>query len=110
MTMSVSPKQASGLVLSALKVGLVPMLHGSPGTAKSSIINDLAKDLNLKVIDLRLSQMGPEDLAGLPYFNEDHTKSDFIPPADAVKEQDLKNIRESIEYLYKKMGFSVSFN
>ena len=80
MAISVSPKQASRLVLKALKAKLVPMLHSSPGCAKSSIIHAIAKEHKLKLIDLRLSQMDITDMQGLPYFNEDHTKSSFVPP------------------------------
>lgn len=78
---TVNPTQATTLLLKTLKAGKVPLLVGSPGIGKSDIINNIAKANNLKVIDLRLSQMDPVDLVGLPYFNADHTKSDFIPPA-----------------------------
>jgi len=78
---TISTKQATPLLVKVLRAGLVPMLIGSPGVGKSALIYAIAKEKNLKVIDLRLSQMDPTSLDGLPYFNADHTKSDFIPPA-----------------------------
>jgi len=41
-------------------------LWGPPGIAKSSIIRQIAKSLNYKLIDIRLTQMEPTDLRGIP--------------------------------------------
>lgn len=49
-----------------LGADLVPFLQGSPGMGKSSIVKAVAQELNLKVIDVRLSQVEPVDLLGLP--------------------------------------------
>lgn len=68
MTVTVSPKQAKELVIHALKSNVVPMLHGSPATSKSSIVKSIAEDANFDLIDLRLSQCDPTDLLGLPHF------------------------------------------
>ena len=38
------------------------MLHGSPGIGKSDVVRQLAKQRNVQLIDLRLSQMDPVDL------------------------------------------------
>lgn len=43
------------------------MLHGSPGSGKSQVIRQIAQDLEYNMIDLRLSQLDPVDLRGLPY-------------------------------------------
>ncbi len=42
------------------------MIWGAPGIGKSSIVSSLAKKLNLEFLDLRLSQLAPTDLRGLP--------------------------------------------
>ena len=42
------------------------MIWGAPGIGKSSIVQSLAIKLNLQFIDLRLSQLAPTDLRGLP--------------------------------------------
>ncbi len=41
-------------------------LWGPPGIAKSSIIRQICKALNYKLIDVRLTQMEPTDLRGIP--------------------------------------------
>lgn len=42
-------------------------LWGPPGISKSEVAMQVANDLNYAFIDLRLSQMAPEDLRGIPY-------------------------------------------
>ena len=49
-----------------LGAGLVPIIKGSPGNAKSDIVKQYAKRNSLKVIDIRLAQMDALDLNGLP--------------------------------------------
>lgn len=66
--MQVSATQATSLLTAYIKANLVPMLVGSPGIGKSAIIHSIAKEYNLKVIDLRLSQCDPTDLMGFPHF------------------------------------------
>lgn len=60
--MKIKISQAIPLVIAALKAKLVPMLHGSPAVGKSAIVRQIAKQFNLKLIDLRLSQCDPTDL------------------------------------------------
>jgi hypothetical protein len=64
MSVTVSVKKAHDLVVLALKANLVPILHGSPAIGKSAIVKEIAKQFDLKLIDLRLSQCEPPDLQG----------------------------------------------
>ncbi len=48
-----------------LSVGVVPFLRASPGIGKSALAKKLGKEANLKLIDLRLTSMAPEDMTGL---------------------------------------------
>lgn len=48
------------------KVRLSTMIWGPPGIGKSSIVMQTAKAHGLSFIDLRLSQLAPTDLRGLP--------------------------------------------
>ncbi|PZP56008.1 MAG: ATPase, partial [Azospira oryzae] len=43
------------------------MLWGPPGVGKSRIIADLAQRHGVPLIDIRLSQMEPTDLRGIPF-------------------------------------------
>lgn len=64
---------------------LSTMIWGAPGIGKSSIVSQVAKENNLDFIDLRLSQLAPTDLRGLPVAvpdEEDTQKgiSTWYPP------------------------------
>jgi hypothetical protein len=58
--------KAIELIVDYIKAKLVPFLEGPPGIGKSQIVHSIAKQFNLKVIDLRLSQCDPTDLLGFP--------------------------------------------
>ena len=58
---------------------LVPFVKGSPGIGKSSIGNQIAKDINYKMIDVRLSQSDPTDLNGFPFPNRETGKGEYLP-------------------------------
>ena len=47
------------------------MLWGAPGIGKSQIIAQVAKKYDANMIDIRLSQMEPSDLRGIPFKNDD---------------------------------------
>ncbi len=47
------------------------MLWGAPGIGKSQIIAQVALEHNVPMIDIRLSQMEPSDLRGIPFKNGD---------------------------------------
>lgn len=74
---SLSPKQARSEILHCISTGLTPLLLSSPGLGKSSIVHQIARDYDLKIIDLRLSQCTPEDLQGYP-MRSGH-KATFTP-------------------------------
>ena len=74
---TLTPKAAYAEVLHCISRGKTPLLTSSPGMGKSSIMQQLAKDYRLKLIDLRLSQCTPEDLNGYPM--RDGNKATFTP-------------------------------
>lgn len=69
--------QAISMITKYIKVGLVPMLRGSPGMGKSAIVHQIADTYNLCVIDLRLSQCDPTDANGFP--NITGKKAGYVP-------------------------------
>lgn len=56
--------------LQAEPMSLATMLWGSPGIGKSSITHQLAAEWGIKMLDVRLSQLDPVDLRGIPFVNE----------------------------------------
>jgi len=45
-------------------------VHGAPGIAKSAVARQVADKLGIAFIDVRLSQMAPEDVRGVPMLGE----------------------------------------
>jgi len=75
--MQVKISQAVRMITAAIQAKLVPMLTGSPGCGKSQIVYQIAEKYDLQVIDLRLSQCDPTDLAGFPTINGN--RADYVP-------------------------------
>ena len=69
--MEVKASQAISLITKAIMARLVPMIKGSPGIGKSTIVKTIAKEHGLKVIDMRLAQCDPTDLLGFPTITGD---------------------------------------
>ena len=70
-----------GRYLSAIVTGRVPhavMIWGPAGIGKSSIVAQCARRHGLEFVDVRLSQLAPTDLRGLPV--PDGTVSRWLPP------------------------------
>jgi len=79
---TVSPNEARSRLLRAFKVQRPVFLWGPPGVGKSELVADLTKDLGGVMIDLRLSQLDPTDLRGIPYFNKEVGKMDWAEPIE----------------------------
>jgi len=54
------------------------MIWGAPGIGKSSIVQSIADKNNLTLIDLRISQLAPTDLRGIPVPSDD--SASWLPP------------------------------
>jgi hypothetical protein len=62
------------------------MLWGPPGVGKSQIIMQIGHKHDMPVIDIRLSQMEPSDLRGIPFKQNDRVEwavPSILPDADA---------------------------
>src|SRR5690606_31535301 len=57
------------------------MLWGAPGIGKSSVVHQVASELGRKVVDLRLAQLEPTDLRGVPMPNRDTMRAEWFLPA-----------------------------
>ena len=54
-------------------------IWGAPGIGKSSAVTQVAKEKDLELIDLRISQLAPTDIRGLPYTK--NGRAHFAPPS-----------------------------
>ena len=64
-----------------MTVKLPAFIWAGPGVGKSSIINALAKENGGVCCDMRLSQMSPTDIIGIPYFDKTSNTMRFAPPS-----------------------------
>ena len=83
---TVTSLQAKKSLLKAFKVQRPLFLWGPPGIGKSELVEGIANDLNGLMIDLRLGQMEPTDIRGIPFYNKDIGKMDWAPPVELPDE------------------------
>lgn len=76
---NVTMKECESLIITLLKANLVPMIHGSPGCGKSSLIKKIAETFKLKLIDYRLSQAEPTDFMGFPFLDQESKRAHYFP-------------------------------
>ena len=57
-------------------------LWGPPGIGKSEVVDGITKEMLGIMYDLRLGQMDPTDLRGMPYYNKETGMMDWAPPID----------------------------
>lgn len=79
---SLSPSELKLALVDILKAKEVPMVHGHPGIGKSDIARQIAKDFNLELIDIRLSQIDPVDLNGFIRTRTDNPNLATYVPID----------------------------
>lgn len=73
--------------MSSLISSKIPtFLWGAPGIGKSSIIKQIARDVGIECIDLRLSLMDPTDLKGIPFYEKDSHTALWAPPSFLPRE------------------------
>lgn len=76
MTPSALKTYLNNLVSKNLKIST--MIWGAPGIGKSSIVSQIAQQHNIDFVDVRLSQLAPTDLRGLPVAEDGISK--WYPP------------------------------
>ncbi len=77
--------QARRLVEVALRTGISVLLRGHPGVGKSSLAADVSRLLGLPLIDIRLAQRDPAELAGVCFPDHERQVLRQFPP-EWVKE------------------------
>ncbi len=80
--LTITSVQARKAVLKAFKSKRPIFLWGPPGIGKSEVVSEITDELGGYMIDLRMAQMEPTDLRGIPYYNKDTGKMDWAPPVE----------------------------
>jgi len=86
-TRTVTSVQARKSLLKAFKRQRPLFLWGPPGIGKSELVADITAELGGVMIDLRLGQMEPTDIRGIPFYNKDNGKMDWAAPIDLPTEE-----------------------
>ena len=63
-----------------LEAGLSVLLRGHPGVGKSALAAELAGQLNLPIIDIRLAQRDPAELGGVYFPDRENGELALLPP------------------------------
>ena len=86
-TRTITSVQARRSLLKAFKHQRPLFLWGPPGIGKSELVADITTELGGYMIDLRLGQMEPTDIRGIPFYNKDSGKMDWAEPVDLPSEE-----------------------
>jgi MoxR-like ATPase len=68
------------MVEPVLRAGLSVLVRGHPGVGKSSLARELAASMDLPMIDIRLAQRDPAEIAGVYYPDADRTCLALLAP------------------------------
>jgi hypothetical protein len=79
---TVTSAQARNSLLTAFRVKRPLFLWGPPGIGKSELVEGITRELDGLMIDLRLGQMEPTDIRGIPFYNKEVGKMDWAPPIE----------------------------
>jgi len=90
-TRTVTSAQARKSLLKAFRVQRPLFLWGPPGIGKSELVENITTELGGLMIDLRLGQMEPTDIRGIPFYNKDIGKMDWAPPVELPDEEMAKD-------------------
>ena len=67
--LTLKPSEVATAIRHMYKTSVALFLWGPPGVAKSSITKQVATEAGIALVDIRLSQMEPTDLRGIPMPN-----------------------------------------
>ena len=84
---TITSVQARKSILTAFKTKRPVFLWGPPGIGKSDVVAEIAQEIGGHVIDLRMAQMEPTDIRGIPYFNKENGKMDWAAPVELPDEE-----------------------
>ena len=68
------------------------MVWGAPGVGKSDIVRQVAGEMGIEIIDVRLPQREPVDMRGLPVPNMKEKSVDWFTSSEWPREADSKGI------------------
>jgi hypothetical protein len=84
-----SASEVRNSIMRCFAVKRPAFIWGPPGIGKSELVEGICKDLGGAMYDLRLGQMEPTDIRGIPYYNKDDAVMDWAQPIDLPQAEQL---------------------
>ncbi len=97
------------LVKKALENGLSVFLWGHPGTGKSTMARELADEMNLPLIDIRLAQQDPTEIGGILYPDREKRESVWMKPSWVPHEKPAFIFLDEMNAAVTKLHQSVAY-
>jgi len=88
--LTLTSSQIRNGLLKAFKRRRPVFIWGPPGIGKSEVVADVTQELGGHMIDLRMAQMEPTDLRGIPYYNKDLNRMSWSVAEDLPDEEFAK--------------------
>lgn len=79
--MAIKLSQAHNFVKLSVQANVPMILWGPPGIGKSSIVEQVGEEMKRHVVDIRLAQLDPTDLRGIPMPNRETMRADWFLPS-----------------------------
>lgn len=101
------------LVLHCLCADVAVLVRGHPGVGKSALAGALSAELGLPLIDIRLAQRDPTDLAGVWFPDKDRQALVPYPPSWALRAADqpclifLDEINAAVTKLHQAAAYQI---
>lgn len=102
MNNTVTPDVMSNIIRSNIRIreehpefvkNMAPILiHGAPGIGKSDVVNQVASQLGLSIIDVRLAQIEPADVKGFPVADHKNKLMEWFVNGVWPRDPDSKGI------------------
>jgi hypothetical protein len=84
---SVTIPQVRKALFTAFSAKRPVFIWGPPGVGKSDIVAQTAEELGGAVLDVRMAQMEPTDIRGIPYYDKEQNKMSWAAPAELPDEE-----------------------
>lgn len=81
-TRAVTLTDAKNILKQCFKHKRPVFMTGGAGIGKSDLIEQIATEMNGALVDVRLAQMEPTDVRGIPFYNKDINMMDWAQPID----------------------------
>lgn len=82
-------KEVRNSLMRCFAVKRPAFIWGPPGIGKSELVEGITKDMGGIMYDLRLGQMEPTDIRGIPFYNKDVGVMDWAQPVDLPQGEQL---------------------